>query len=84
MSKAATLALEPRLLSRELAAAYCGVSVPTFEAECPVIPVKIRSRVLYDRVAIDAWLDSFTADRPKSTLAELLGKLEDADARPGN
>ena len=52
------LPLEPRLLSRELAAAYCGLSVPTFETTCPVRAVRFRSRVLYDRRAIDRWLDS--------------------------
>jgi hypothetical protein len=49
--------IEPRLLSAEVAAIYCGVSVPTFKRVCPVSPKSIRTRVLYDRVEIDRWLD---------------------------
>lgn len=77
----ARLPLEPRLLSRELAASYCGVSVPTFEGACPVIPVKIRNRILYDRVAIDLWLDSFAPGLPESrSLEDRLRALDDAHA----
>jgi hypothetical protein len=46
-----------RMLSRERAAAYCGVSVNHFDRECPVAPVRLGARVLYDRHRIDAWLD---------------------------
>lgn len=66
MVSRAGLQLEPRLLSRELAAGYCSLSVPTFEAECPVIPVRIRTRVLYDRLALDRWLDSLGPKQPES------------------
>ena len=66
MAARVRLPLEPRLLSRELAAAYCGLSVPTFECTCPVRAVRVRSRVLYDRVAIDRWLDTLT-DAPLDT-----------------
>jgi len=73
------LDLEPRLLSREQAAGYCGVSVPTFEAECPVIPVRIRTRVLYDRAAIDRWLDTLTEKTPELGSSEYWrGRLDDA------
>lgn len=51
----------PRLLSRELAAAYVGLSIPTFEAEVKkgVWPAPHRHgrRVLYDRKQIDHALD---------------------------
>jgi hypothetical protein len=45
------------MLSRERAAAYCGVSVNHFDRECPVAPVRLGARVLYDRRRIDVWLD---------------------------
>jgi hypothetical protein len=54
-----TRELAPRLLSRDLAAAYCGVSPNHFEeyiaAEVPA--VRIGRRSLWDRRAIDRWLD---------------------------
>lgn len=48
---------DPRLLNRDQAASYCGVSATTFEAHVAVQPVRIGSRVLWDKVALDAWLD---------------------------
>lgn len=77
------LPLEPRLLSRELAAAYCGVSIPTFEGACPVIPVKITNRVLYDRVALDRWLDSLGGPDAKLPAEDWLGRLDNDHARQG-
>jgi hypothetical protein len=85
MSRRPAHEIEPRLLSRDMAARYCGLSVPIFESECPVIPVRIRTRVLYDRAAIDAWLDSLTPKPAQSSPGDRwLGKLDDADARAGN
>lgn len=78
------LPLEPRLLSRELAAAYCSLSLPTFEGVCPVIPVKIRSRVLYDRLALDRWLDSLGPEQPKFDKDSYLRRLDDAHANKGH
>lgn len=81
----ATYTIEPRLLSSEQAARYCGVSVPTFEGWCPVKPIRERNRVLYDRVKIDRWLDSISGIGPDSpparkNWAALLGNA-DADQR---
>lgn len=78
--KRARLPLEPRLLSRELAASYCGVSIPTFEGACPVIPVKITNRVLYDRVALDRWLDSLGGPDAKLPAEDWARRLRDAHA----
>lgn len=51
--------MTPRLLTVEQAAAYCGVGRENFEARVGVAPVKIfGTRILYDRVALDKWLDS--------------------------
>jgi len=71
--------IEPRLLSREQAATYCGVSAPTFISECPVTPIKIRTRVLYDRRSLDRWLDSLSADEAKSLSREKWLALLDGD-----
>jgi hypothetical protein len=50
--------MTPRLLSREAAAAYCGVGPETFEQRVGVTPLKcFGNRILYDRVALDLWLD---------------------------
>lgn len=77
-------AIEPRLLSREQAAGYCGLSIPTFEGECPVNPVHIRSRVLYDRAALDRWLDSLSPAPANPGQGKWLERLDDADARQGD
>lgn len=50
--------MTPRLLTPEQAAAYCGVGRDNFEARVGVPPLKcFGNRVLYDRVALDRWLD---------------------------
>lgn len=80
------LPLEPRLLDKDLAAAYCGVSVPLFETSCPVQATRIRGRVLYDRKAIDAWLDSLSGLRAESPRSpeEIASRLDDAYAHQRN
>lgn len=82
MSRAFTL--EPRLLSSEQAARYCGVSEPTFKGWCPVIPIRERNRVLYDRAKIDRWLDSLAPEDAKSAEDEWAGKLRNAHAAQGH
>lgn len=54
----------PRMLSRSAAAAYCGLSVTCFEQRCPVQPIRMGSRKLWDRRAIDAWLDQLGGTMP--------------------
>jgi predicted DNA-binding transcriptional regulator AlpA len=50
--------MTPRLLTAEQAAAYCGIGRENFEARVGVPPLKLfGNRVLYDRAAIDRWLD---------------------------
>jgi predicted DNA-binding transcriptional regulator AlpA len=51
--------IEPRLLPRKLAAAYCGVSEATFTTYIVpyVPPVTIGAKLLWDRKSIDQWLD---------------------------
>lgn len=51
--------MTPRLVNREKAAAYCGVSANTFAAhvEPHLAAVEIGTRRLFDVRAIDAWID---------------------------
>jgi len=51
--------MTPRLLSREAAAAYCGVTATTFDEHIrpKVAPVEIGARRLWDVKALDHWLD---------------------------
>lgn len=50
--------MTPRLLSRDEAAAYCGVSPNMFEEHVGVPAFKgFGSRRLWDRIALDLWLD---------------------------
>lgn len=49
-----------RMLTRQQAATYCGVSVPTFMLVCPVSPVALgegKRLERYDIRSLDAWLD---------------------------
>lgn len=51
----------PRLLTRVQAAAYCGVSAPTFNANCPVQPVSVghgKRLERFDVRALDRWIDA--------------------------
>jgi hypothetical protein len=54
----ARLSIEPRLLPKSQAAAYCGMSIPTFDRICPVNPVDLQLRGFrYDRRELDRWID---------------------------
>jgi hypothetical protein len=69
--------MHPRLLNKDQAAAYCGVSEDTFEKKSGVKPLPaFGSRVLYDRKAIDHWLDQLSgliSEPPKSFSDRLRG-----------
>ena len=51
--------MTPRLLSLDAAAAYLGITAPTFEQHVRphVPPVEIGTRRLWDVKALDQWLD---------------------------
>ncbi|MGO8867336.1 MAG: helix-turn-helix transcriptional regulator [Alphaproteobacteria bacterium] len=55
--------MTPRLLSRDQAAAYCGISVSHFETHVArhVGGIKLGGRILWDRAAIDRWLDGLSS-----------------------
>jgi hypothetical protein len=52
--------MTPRLLTKEEAAAYCNTGPETFEQRVGVAPFNGfgSKRRLYDRVALDLWLDN--------------------------
>lgn len=75
----------PLGLSLEQAAAMLGVSEDLFSRTCPVIPVRLGSRKLYDRDKVAAWfktLDgSVDASRPaKAALPPRRNAMEMLDA----
>jgi hypothetical protein len=53
------IGMTPRLLSRDAAAAYCGITAETFEQHIRphVAAIEIGARRLWDRRALDHWLD---------------------------
>lgn len=62
MTAARRAAISPRMLTKEQAAEYCGVSVPTFNRCCPVRPAAMGDDARlhrYDVKLLDVWLDSF-------------------------
>ena len=86
-----TALLTPRLLSAAEAAAYLNISARAF-VRLGVGRVRLGVRILYDRVAIDAWLDGLSAvdsrfdsrpsDDPEAALARFLAREPDAARRP--
>jgi hypothetical protein len=67
MASTLPASLPPRLLTREQAAEYCGVSVDAFEARCPVRPHQWGRRKLYDRKLLDLTLDQWSGIRASSS-----------------
>jgi hypothetical protein len=69
----------PRLISREAAATYCGMSPNHFEEHiAPAVPpVRVGKRNLWDVKALDRWLDQRSglahATRPVDEWAGMLG-----------
>jgi hypothetical protein len=59
--------IPPRLLTTEQAAEYCNVSSNTFEEHVGVNPVRLGKRKLWDRKALDEWLDSLQGRGETST-----------------
>lgn len=71
--------ITPRLLSADEAAYYVGLSRPVFQAtigrEIPPIKIGVR-RLLWDRTAIDRWIDA----RSGIPSADELAKVNPLDA----
>lgn len=69
----------PAAMNQKMAAAYCGLSVDTFNATCPVQPVVItssRTGRRYLRRRLDEWLISLETSRPAR---QGMGALWDAE-----
>jgi hypothetical protein len=74
--------LKPRLLDRAAAAAYCAVSVRTFITHVPVEPILVGSKRVWDRMAIDRWIEGRPNLRPEPLETELRRLLDDMDNQP--
>jgi len=74
---AATLNLnvvEKRMLRASEAAAYTGMPLKYFKAECPVAPIEMRPGLtLWDKNDLDAWIDRLKSrtESHESILARL-------------
>lgn len=68
--------IEPRLLSPEQAATYCGVSVGMFRERIPVLPIAFGRRRLYDRRDLDQFIDSLKQGAPASG-EDWLGRFDE-------
>jgi hypothetical protein len=69
--------MDPRLLDRAEAAAYCGVSINHFLAHVPVAPRLIGKKRLWDRAAIDKWLDAPATQADARPASEWLQLVRD-------
>jgi hypothetical protein len=61
----------PRLLTKAQAAAYCGISVATFEAVCKTPPLSLGNSKRLDRFDIrklDLWIDTLSSESVPSGL----------------
>ncbi len=80
--KSLTNTKSSRLLTRQDAAAYCAVSVTTFDSICPIIPfalVKGRPRLnRFDKDDIDQWIKELKGlnDNLKSSTESILDRLD--------
>jgi hypothetical protein len=73
--------ISPRLLTKEQAATYCGVSAATFSTVCPVTPIALnQSKKLrrYDLQLLDKWIDGL-AWADTLTDSDWLAKMDERD-----
>lgn len=75
--------ITPRMLTKDQAAQYCGVSAEVFVGICPVRPAAMGKSVRslrYDVKLLDTWLDKFGPDTTDTLhelwVEELLAKLD--------
>ena len=74
--------INSRLLTRQDAAAYCAVSVATFDSICPIVPfamVKGRARLhRFDKRDIDLWIEQLKGlnDNLKRSTNSILDRLD--------
>ena len=76
----------PAAMNQQMAAAYCGLSVDTFTAACPVQAISItasRTGRRYLRIRLDEWLLSLDKNLPpkRPSVGELLRAAHEKDMR---
>lgn len=78
-TRAAILLPVKRLLTKQEAAAYCGVSVNTLIAHVRISPVNIGNCVRYDIRDLDRWIDARANSAPVETMTgdEWLDRLDE-------
>jgi hypothetical protein len=79
-----TLNLQPAALRLDQASAYCGLSVETFKAVCPVQPIAFTGSTRgnrYLRVKLDEWLASLDPNGSTSPAAKRLEDYFDGGPR---
>jgi hypothetical protein len=77
MSRRPALTVQPATLRLDQAAAYCGLSVETFKAVCPVKPIEFTRSSRghrWLRVKLDEWLASLD---PNGATSPAVKRLED-------
>ena len=77
MSRRPALTVQPATLRLDQAAAYCGLSVETFKAVCPVKPIEFTKSSRghrWLRVKLDEWLASLD---PNGATSPAVKRLED-------
>lgn len=65
----------PRLLSREQAAAYLGVTGPTLDGFA-IVSQKVGNRRLYDRQILDRWADGLSHVDGSDNIDDVLKALD--------
>ncbi|MCW2284722.1 hypothetical protein M2323_002609 [Rhodoblastus acidophilus] len=89
MRRANQREISPRLLTKQQAAEYCGLSLATFSAVCPVAPLAMQRLAdgtsnkrleRFDVHLIDEWLDKLSqADGALSSCDDWLSRMDKAD-----
>ena len=76
----------PRLLTKRQAAAFLGVSQPTFAAICPIQPIALgkgKRLERYDLIALNNWIETLSCAN-QTVVVDWLEQLDDKDANhPG-
>lgn len=71
------MTLWPAALRLDQAAAYCGLSVDTFKAKCPVKPISFTESTKgnrYLRASLDVWLSSLDPNAQSSPTGRRFGE----------
>jgi hypothetical protein len=63
-----------RMLSKADAAHYCGLAVRRFEVECPVRPVRVGEKTLWDIRDLDEWLNTLKESKD-DTADKIIARL---------